>query len=77
MNRDEEKRLSKVEDGISVLNTEVGNNTTQLETIITNHLPHLTVATSKNSGKLAVLIPLVIACLVAIGGIYALIIYLL
>ena len=70
MNRNEEKRLSKVEIGVN-------NNTKQLESIITNHLPHLTEATSKNSGKLAILIPLVIGCLGAIGGLYALIIYLL
>jgi len=66
MNKNEVDRLVMVE-------MEVKNNTKQLEKIITNDLPHLIKGVSKNSGKLAVLIPLVIAILAMIGGLYLLI----
>jgi len=70
MNREEEKRLGRVE-------LEVKNNTKQLEKIITNDLPHLIKEVAQNTGKLKVLIPLIIFCLAGIGGLYLLIINLL
>ena len=70
MNRDEEKRLGRVE-------LEVKNNSMQFEKIITNDLPHLTRQVARNTGKLIVIIPLVIFCLAGIGGLYLLIINLL
>lgn len=70
MNREEEKRLGKVE-------VEVRNNTGQLEKIIKNDLPHLLEKVSENTGKLKVLIPLITLCIAGIGGLYLLIINLL
>ena len=67
MNRDEEKRLGKLE-------IEVKNNTGQLEKIVKNDLPHLLEKVSENTGKLRVLIPLIILCIAGIGGLYLLII---
>ena len=63
MNKNEVERLSALE-------IEVGNNTKQLEHIITNGLPHLVKAVAQNTGKLWVLIPLVIGTLLAVAGIY-------
>ena len=64
MNKNEVKRLDTLE-------IEVGNNTKQLERIITNDLPHLTKAVGENTGKLKVIIPLIIAVLGLVAGIYA------
>ena len=63
MNKSEVERLSALE-------LEVGNNTKQLEKITTNDLPHLTEAVAQNTGKLKVLIPLVIGVLLLVAGIY-------
>jgi len=63
MNKSEVERLSTLE-------IEVGNNTKQLEHIITNDLPHLTKEVAGNTGKLKVLIPLIIGVLVLVAGIY-------
>ncbi len=70
MNREEEKRLGKVE-------IEVKNNTKQLEKIVTNDLPHIKEGLAGVRGKIKVMIPLVILCLTGIGGLYLLIINLL
>lgn len=70
MNREEEKRLGRVE-------LEVKNNTTQLEKIITNDLPHIRDGLAGLKGKVRVIIPLVFCCLAGIGGLYLLIINLL
>lgn len=63
MNKSEVERLRALE-------LEVGNNTQQLEHIITNHLPHLTKEVALNTGKLKVLIPLTIGVLLLVAGIY-------
>jgi len=67
MNREEVKKLDRVE-------IEVRNNTRQLEKIITNELPCLKKELAENTGKLKVLIPLIVACISAIAGLYVLII---
>ena len=67
MNREEEKRLGRVE-------LEVKNNTKQLEKIITNDLPHIKEVLAGVRGKVRVMIPLVFCCLAGIGGLYLLII---
>ena len=53
------------------LKSDTKNNSRALETIIKNHLPHI----SENTGKIKVLVPLVIMCLAGIGGLYGLIIW--
>jgi len=63
MNKSEVERLDTLE-------IEVKNNTGQLEKIIKNDLPHLAEAVAENRGKLKVLIPLIIAILVLVAGIY-------
>ena len=70
MNREEVKRLDRVEMAVK-------DNTKQLEKITTNDLPHLIREVSQNTGKLKVIIPLVIFCLAGIGGLYLLIVSLL
>lgn len=63
MNKEEVKKLA-------ALQVEVSNNTKQLEKIIKNDLPHLTEAVAQNTGKLKVLIPLIIGVLLLVAGIY-------
>ena len=63
MNKEEVKKLAAIQ-------VEVSNNTKQLEHIITNDLPHLIEAVASNTGKLWVLIPLVIGVLILVAGIY-------
>lgn len=62
---------------LKVLKIEVKNNTGQLEKIVKNDLPHLLEKVSENTGKLKVLIPLIILCIAGVGGLYLLIINLL
>lgn len=57
-------------DELSALKIEVHNNTKQLEKITTNDLPHIWEKVCKNSGKLSVVIPLVILILGLIVGLY-------
>lgn len=57
-------------DDFNTLKLEVGNNTKQLEKIIKNDLPHLAEAVAQNTGKLKVLIPLIIGVLLLVAGIY-------
>ena len=63
MNREEEKRLGKLE-------IEVKNNTTQLEKIIKNDLPHIFKAVWQIKGSLWVLIPLVMILVGLVVGLY-------
>ncbi|KKL22897.1 hypothetical protein LCGC14_2430800 [marine sediment metagenome] len=63
MNRDEEKRLSKVEIGVN-------NNTRQLEKIIKNDLPHIYKTVWQIKGSLWVLIPLVMILVGLVVGLY-------
>lgn len=53
------------------LKIEAKNTSRSVETIIKNHLPHI----SENTGKIKVLIPLVVMCLGGIFGLYALVIW--
>lgn len=64
MNKSEVERLDTLE-------IEVKNNTKQLEKITTNDLPHLIKEVAQNTGKLKVLIPLIIGTFFAVAGIYA------
>jgi len=61
---------NKDREDLGILKIEVKNNTKQLEHIITNDLPHLVKEVASNTGKLWVLIPLVIGTLLAVAGIY-------
>lgn len=63
MNRHEEKRLTKIE-------IEVGNNTKQLERIVTNDLPHIYQRLWRVVGSLWVLIPLVMILTGLVVGLY-------
>ncbi len=63
MNREEEKRLGRVE-------IEVKNNTTQLEKIIKNDLPHIYRMVWQIKGSLWVLIPLVMILVGLVIGLY-------
>ncbi len=56
---------------ITELKSDTKNTAKAVETIITNHLPHI----SENTGKIKVLVPLVIMCLAGVGGLYGLIIW--
>lgn len=67
MNREEVKRLDRVEIAVK-------DNTKQLEKITTNDLPHITEGLAGLKGKVRVIIPLVFCCLAGIGGLYLLII---
>ena len=57
-------------DKLTKLDTRMGNVEKQLETIITNHLPHIMEKLGNCSGALKVLIPLVILVLALIAGLY-------
>ena len=57
-------------DELTQLKVEVKNNSKQLETIITNHLPHIMEKLGSCSGAMKVLIPLVILVLALIAGLY-------
>lgn len=63
MNREEEKRLGKIE-------IEVKNNTKQLEKIIKNDLPHIYKTVWQIKGSLWVLIPLVMILVGLVVGLY-------
>ena len=57
-------------DELTRLSTRVGNIEKQLETIITNHLPHLLEKVGSLSGAMKVLIPLIILLIGLIAGLY-------
>ena len=57
-------------DELASLKIEVKNNSRQLETITTNHLPHIMERLGNCTGALKVLIPLVVLVLGLIAGLY-------
>ncbi len=61
---------SQDRDELTKLDTRMGNVEGQLETIITNHLPHIMEKLGSCSGTLKVLIPVVIVILGLIVGLY-------
>jgi len=61
---------SQDRDELTKLDTRMGNVEKQLETIITNHLPHIMEKLGSCSGTLKVLIPVIIVMLGLIVGLY-------
>ena len=67
MNREEVRRLGGLEKEVGGLKIEVGNNTKQLEKILTNDLPHIQKDIAWLMGRISTLSPLTIGIAVGVA----------
>ena len=68
MNKNEVKRLGQLENKVTALVIHVTDTAKATEKLVTNDMPHLQKEVSRNTGKLTVIIPLIISVLVAVLG---------